>query len=242
MKEKEGGSKSDHMKTIGLLGGMAWESTADYYRIINEEVHRRLGGSHSAQILMYSFDFQLVDTLQHKGDWHVLTNMLVNHAVKLEQSGAELIVLCTNTMHKMAAEIEQAIEIPFVHIADATGMEIVKMNLHTVGLLGTRFTMEEDFYRKRLAATYDLNVIIPTPEEREMIHQTIYTELVTGKFLESSRKKFMEVIGSLEKLGAEGIILGCTEIPLLVKQEHSPIPLFDTSRIHALAAVDAALQ
>jgi len=217
------------MKTIGLLGGMSWESTAEYYRIINEEINRRMGDSHSASILMYSFDFQEIEDLQHQGAWDRMEIMLAEQARKLEQAGAALLLICTNTMHRLAPAIEKAIGIPLLHIADATGQAIVQKQIHTVGLLGTRFTMEGDFYRKRLDERFDLNVIVPTPEEREEIHRIIYGELVT-------------VIGSLGKRGAEGIILGCTEIPLLVKQEHSPLPLFDTTTIHALAGVEMILK
>lgn len=230
------------MKTIGLLGGMSWESTAEYYRIINEEVNRRLGGSHSASILMVSFDFHEIEILQNKEEWNRMETLLAEKARRLEQAGAELLLICTNTMHRLAPAIEKAIGIPLLHIADATGRAIVQKQIHTVGLLGTRFTMEGDFYRKRLDERFDLNVIIPTPGEREEIHRIIYGELVTGKIWTPSREKFIQVIGSLEKRGAEGIILGCTEIPLLVKQEHSPLPLFDTTTLHALAGVEMALQ
>ncbi|HDJ32599.1 MAG TPA: aspartate/glutamate racemase family protein [Bacteroidetes bacterium] len=230
------------MKTIGLLGGMSWESTAEYYRIINEEINRRMGDSHSASILMYSFDFQEIEDLQHQGAWDRMEIMLAEQARKLEQAGAALLLICTNTMHRLAPAIEKAIGIPLLHIADATGQAIVQKQIHTVGLLGTRFTMEGDFYRKRLDERFDLNVIVPTPEEREEIHRIIYGELVTGKIRTPSREKFIRVIGSLGKRGAEGIILGCTEIPLLVKQEHSPLPLFDTTTLHALAGVEMILK
>ncbi len=221
---------------------MSWESTAEYYRLINEEVHRRLGGSHSASILMYSFDFQEIEDLQHHGQWDKLGKMLADKALHLQEAGADALVLCTNTMHLLAPEIESGLDIPLLHIADATGKAVVDKQIHTVGLLGTRFTMEEPFYRERLFDHFELNVIVPVPEEREMIHRVIYQELVTGKIWEPSRAKFIEVIKALEKRGAEGVILGCTEIPLLVKQEHSPLPLFDTTAIHAMAAVDFLLE
>jgi len=230
------------MKTIGLLGGMSWESSIEYYRIINETVKERLGRLHSAQSLMYSVDFAEIEKLQHAGDWEALTQAMVNAAKRLERGGADFLVICTNTMHRMAPEVSAAINIPLLHIADATADAIRDKSLDTVGLLGTRFTMEGDFYRGKLEEDHGLRVLIPTEEGRETIHHIIYDELVQGSIREESREAFLDVIVELKSRGAQGVILGCTEIPLLVKQKDVSIPIFDTSSIHAKAAVDWALR
>lgn len=228
-------------KTIGLIGGMSWESSAEYYKIINQTVNQKLGGVHSCDCLMYSFDFAVIEHLQHEGKWDELTNLMVDAAKKLESGSAELILICTNTMHKMADDVERNINIPFLHIADAAAEEIKKQELKKVGLLGTKFTMEQDFYRKRIEEKYNIEVIIPGEQERQVVHDTIYNELVVGKIVQISKEKYVEIINNLKRNGAEGVILGCTEIPLLVKQEDCDIPLFDTTTIHAKAAVDLAI-
>jgi len=230
------------MKTIGLIGGMSWESSIEYYRIINETVKARLGGLHSAQSLMFSFDFAEIEALQHAGDWDQLSQVMIDAAKKLESGGAGLLVICTNTMHRMADEVQAAVNIPLLHIADAAAQAIKEQNLHTVGLLGTRFTMEGDFYRLRLEQQHGLNVLIPPEEARRTVHRIIYDELVKGEIRDASRNTYIEIIDSLKNRGAQGIILGCTEIPLLVGQEDVPIPLFDTTTIHAQAAVAWALR
>jgi aspartate racemase len=229
------------MKTIGLLGGMSWESSIEYYRIINETVKERLGGLHSAKSLMYSVDFAEIEKLQHAGDWEALTQAMIDAAKQVEKGGADLLVICTNTMHKMAQEVAAAINIPLLHIADAAASAIKAQHLQTVGLLGTRFTMEGDFYRGKLEKDHGLKVLIPDDKGRESVHRIIYDELVKGVIREESRKAYLDVIADLETRGAEGVILGCTEIPLLVKQEYVSIPIFDTTTIHAQAAVDWAL-
>ena len=230
------------MKTIGLLGGMSWESSIEYYRIINESVKKRLGGLHSAQCLMYSVDFADIETMQHAGDWVTLTQSMIDAVHRLEQGGADFLVICTNTMHRMAKEIEANSQIPLLHIADATAEAIRAKGLESVGLLGTRFTMEGDFYRGRLEKGHGLNVLIPDQPDREAVHRIIYEELVLGLIRDSSRKAYVQIIAELQARGADGVILGCTEIPLLVKQIDVAIPIFDTTTIHAEAAVDWALQ
>jgi aspartate racemase len=229
------------MKTIGLLGGMSWESSLVYYRIINETVKARLGGLHSAQCLMYSVDFAEIEALQHAGEWGLLTQQMISAVDHLKQGGADFLVICTNTMHRMADEIEAATRMPLVHIADATAQAIQTQGLKTVGLLGTRFTMEEDFYRGRLQNKHKINVIIPEEAQRQLVHRVIYEELVKGEIRADSRAAFKEVILSLKARGAQGVILGCTEIPLLIQQGDVDLPVFDTTRIHAEAAVDWAL-
>jgi len=230
------------MKTIGLLGGMSWESSIEYYRIINQTVKRQLGGLHSAQCLMYSVDFAEIEKLQHAGSWDALTQAMIDAVHRLEAGGAECLVICTNTMHRMAGEIEAAIQIPLLHIADTTATAIKSMALGTVGLLGTRFTMEGDFYRGRLEKDHGLNVLIPDKSEREIVHRIIYDELVQGKIMETSRQAYLKVIENLQAEGAQGVILGCTEIPLLVRQLDVSIPVFDTTTLHAEAAVAWALE
>ncbi|WP_456458525.1 aspartate/glutamate racemase family protein [Nitratifractor sp.] len=229
------------MKTIGLLGGMSWESSALYYEILNEKVKERLGGLHSARCVMLSVDFAEIERLQMAGDWERAGALLAEEARRIEAAGAEMLLLCTNTMHKLAPQIEAAIAIPFLHIADATGAAIRRAGLRTVGLLGTRFTMEEAFYADRLRKRWGLKVLIPEAADRQIVHQIIYEELVLGIVRDESRRKYLRIIDDLRLRGAEGIIEGCTEIGMLLTPEHTDIPLFDTTRIHALAAVEAAL-
>jgi aspartate racemase len=230
------------MKTIGLIGGMSWESSAEYYRIINQTVKERLGGLHSAQCILFSFDFQEIEQLQHQGEWTKLTDLMIRAAQRLQGAGAELLIICTNTMHKMAQEVQSSVGISLVHIADAAAKAVMEKGLDKVALLGTRFTMEEDFYKKTLREKYKLNVIIPSESDREVIDHVIYTELCRGIMRQSSRKQFKTIIEKLSSNGAQGVILGCTEIPLLINQQDAAIPLFDTTKIHAQAAVEMALQ
>ena len=230
------------MKVIGLIGGMSWESTAEYYRIINETVKERLGGHHSAKILLYSVNFGELVELQRAGRWAEATEFICEAARRVELGGADCILICTNTMHKMAAEVQRAVIIPLLHIADATAMEIKKKGFRRVALLGTKYTMEEEFYKGRLRTKYGFRVLIPSEEDRNIINQIIYDELCLGKVEVESKKLFVQVIGGLENQGAEGVILGCTEISLLIKGEDTPLELFDTTAIHAQAAVDFALK
>jgi aspartate racemase len=230
------------MKTIGMLGGMSWESTLEYYKILNEAVKEKLGGLHSAKILLYSFDFEDIEILQHQQRWDLLEPMLLERAKRLEEAGADMIVLCTNTMHLMANALEANLSIPLVHIADVTAEKIKEQRIHLVALLGTRFTMEGDFYKKRLEERYNIRTIIPDEEDRQIIHNVIYNELCHGDIKESSRTEFLRIIDILLLRGAEGVILGCTEIPLLIKQRDVTVPLFDTTKIHASAAVKRALE
>ena len=229
------------MKTIGLLGGMSWESSSEYYRILNETVKARLGGFHSADCLMVSVDFAEVESLQHQDKWDELTEMMVAAAKRIEAGGAEILLICTNTMHKMAPEMQAAIQIPLLHIADAAGEAIQAQGLQTVALLGTKFTMEGDFYRQRLHEKFGLDVLIPDAADREIVHNTIYDELVKGVLNPASRQAFVKIIAKLQAQGAQGVVLGCTEIPLLIKQADVAIPVFDTTRIHAEAAAAWAL-
>jgi aspartate racemase len=228
------------MRTIGLIGGMSWESSAEYYRIINKEVKNKLGGLHSAKCLLYSVDFDEIERFQAAGDWDQAGERLGNVAFALEKAGADFIVLCTNTMHKVTSHIEEKIQIPILHIADATANQIQKSTIQTVGLLGTSYTMEQDFYKSRIESR-GIKVITPTKQERDMINKVIYEELCVGRIRPSSKKYYEEVMNRLVAHGAEGIILGCTEIGLLVQQEDSKVPLFDTTVIHALEAVHLAL-
>lgn len=230
------------MKTIGLIGGMSWESTASYYRIINEDVKARLGGLHSAKAVLYSVDFHDIEHLQATGNWEEAGRVLAEAGKSLKRAGADFIVLCTNTMHKVADAIEGAAGIPLLHIADPTAVRIKASGIKTIGLLGTRFTMEQDFYCGRLREKHSLNAIVPDSEDREFVHRVIYDELCLGKIVESSRTRYREIIARLVDRGAEGIILGCTEIALLVSQHDSPVPVFDTTRIHGESAVDFALE
>ncbi|MBN2393267.1 MAG: aspartate/glutamate racemase family protein [Anaerolineae bacterium] len=229
------------MKTIGLLGGMSWESSLEYYRIINETVKERLGGLHSAECVMYSVDFAPMEVLQRQGRWREAAQHLVKAAQNVESAGADFVVLCTNTMHIVADDIQAHITIPLLHIADATAQKVSAAGIKTIGLLGTRFTMEEDFYKGHLSHNHGLDVIIPDDEEREIVHGVIYDELVLGEIRPESRAQYLQIIGRLVQSGAEGIILGCTEIGLLIHDEDSHVPLFDTTKIHAVAAVEYAL-
>lgn len=229
------------MKTIGLIGGMSWESSVEYYRIINEEVKRRLGGLHSAKCVLYSVDFEEIERYQTDGAWDKAGELLGNVAYSLEKAGADFIVICTNTMHKVVENIEEKINIPILHIADATAKEIKKSKIHTVGLLGTRYTMEQDFYKSRLESN-GITVITPNAEEREIVNKVIFQELCLGKIQQSSREYYKQVIQRLIDTGAEGIILGCTEISLLIKPEDSIVPLFDTTKIHSIEAVNMTLE
>ena len=228
------------MRTLGLLGGMSWESTLPYYRCVNECVRERLGGLHSAKLVLYSVDFAEIERLQHAGDWTTAGHLLADAAQALERAGAEALVLCTNTMHRVLDTIEAAIRIPVVHIADATARRIRAEGLAKVGLLATRFTMEQDFYRGRLEQ-HGLTVLVPDAADRAEVHRIIYDELCRGVIRESSRVALRAVMAALVSRGAEGLILGCTEIGLLVGAEDTPVPVFDTTRIHAEAAVDWAL-
>ncbi len=230
------------MKTIGLIGGMSWESSLEYYRIINEGVKARMGGFHSAKSILYSVDFAEMETLQHQQKWPEAAQVLIHAAGSVEAAGADFLVLCTNTMHKVAAEIESAVRIPLLHIADATAGVVSGRGLKRVGLLGTRFTMEEDFYKGRLSQKHGLEVLTPGLPDREIVHRVIYEELVVGRIEPSSRSQFKAIIKRLVGEGAEGVILGCTEIGLLIKEKDSLVPLFDTTRIHAQAAVEFALE
>lgn len=225
------------MKTIGLLGGMSWESTIPYYRLINEGVKQQLGGLHSAKILLHSVDFHEIEACQSRGDWKLAGDILAQAALGLQQAGAEGIVLCTNTMHKVADAIETACDVPFLHIADATGRAISQHNMSNVALLGTRYTMEQDFYRGRLQEEFGISTLIPEAADRQRINQIIFDELCLGEFSDASRDYYLSVIERLAQQGAQGVIFGCTEIGLLVPIEMSPLPVFDTAAIHAADAV-----
>ena len=229
------------MKTIGLIGGMSWESSLEYYRIINETVREQLGGLHSARIVMHSFDFAQIAELQNKGDWNQAAKLLADAAKRLEQAGAEVLVICTNTMHKSADHVQENVHIPLLHIADATAEQIKARELKKVGLLGTKFTMEEDFYKGRLSDKHGVEVIIPYEHERQIINQIIFDELCVGQIKQDSKENFRRIMQNLAENGAEGIILGCTEICLLVEQQDVEIPLFDTTTIHATSAARFAL-
>ena len=226
---------------IGLIGGMSWESSAEYYRIINREVRNRLGGVHSARSLMWSVDFGEIERLQHHGDWDELTEQMKDAAVRLERGGADFVLICTNTMHRMADAVAAAINIPLLHIADPTAQKVKAAGFRRVGLLGTAFTMEQDFYKGRLRDAFGLDVLVPEADDRRLVHDVIYKELVAGEVRPESRTAFREIIDRLVRRGAQAIILGCTEIMLLVSAEDSSVPLFDTTTLHAIAAVDRAL-
>ncbi|MFZ6774028.1 aspartate/glutamate racemase family protein [Undibacterium sp. SXout7W] len=229
------------MKTVGLLGGMSWESTAGYYKAINEGVKNKLGGLHSAQIAMFSVDFEPIEKLQHQGDWAGTALILSDAARKIEAAGADFLLICTNTMHKVAPQIQEAIRIPILHIADATAEVLVKNGIKTVGLLGTAFTMEQEFYKGRLLENYGLEVIIPNATDRKIVHAVIYNELCVGKILPTSKIEYLRIIAELAKSGAEAVILGCTEISMLVSQSDTTITLYDTTQIHANKAVEEIL-
>ncbi|PGQ98581.1 aspartate/glutamate racemase family protein [Bacillus cereus] len=228
------------MKTIGLIGGMSWESTSEYYRIINEEIKERLGGLHSAKCLINSVDFEEIERCQSSGDWDGAGEILGNAAYSLQKGGADFIIICTNTMHKVVGKIKAKIDIPVLHIADATAKEIKRKNIQKVGLLGTKYTMEQDFYKSRIEE-HDIKVIVPSEKNRKEINKVIYTELCLGKIVSQSREYYKRVIEELVQKGAQGIILGCTEIGLLIKQENVSVPIFDTTHIHAIEAVKVAL-
>ena len=230
------------MKTIGLLGGMSWESTAGYYSAINEGIKKTLGGLHSAKIVMYSVDFEPIEQLQHAGDWKGTARILSEAAQSIEAGGADFLLICTNTMHKVAPEITAAIQIPVLHIADATAEALVRMGIKKVGLLGTAFTMEQDFYKGRLAEKYGLEVLVPQQAERNLIHRVIYEELCLGLVDADSKASYLKIIGDLADRGAEAVILGCTEIGMLVSQADTKIPLLDTTSVHAQAAVAYATE
>jgi aspartate racemase len=229
------------MKTIGLIGGMSWESTLEYYKIINELVSKKLGGHHSAKIILYSVDFDEVVKPQHQGDWVKLGEMLAEIARRLEACGADLVLICTNTMHKVADYVQKAINIPLLSIIDATAEKIKRAGLKRVGLLGTKFTMEDDFYRTGLER-HGITTVIPDEEDRNTVHRIIFDELCLGVFKESSKEELKKIVKKLKEKGAEGVVLACTELPLLLSQEDCDIPLFDTTRIHAEYAVNFALQ
>lgn len=230
------------MKTLGLLGGMSWESTELYYRYINEETKRLRGGLHSAPIAMVSLDFQEIEEMQHRGDWKAAGEVLVRAARQIEAAGADLLMICTNTMHILAEEVEAAVEIPLFHVADATARRIRDAGLETVGLLGTRFTMEKEFYRGRLEERHDLKVVTPPEADRGVVHRVIYEELCLGEVKETSRGEFGRIVEALGVRGAQGVILGCTEIGMLLRPEDTDRQLFDTTRIHAEEAVALALE
>ncbi|WP_025731852.1 aspartate/glutamate racemase family protein [Carnimonas nigrificans] len=230
------------MNVIGLIGGMSWESSAEYYRILNQGVRDRKGPTVSARCLLWSFDFSEIEALQNQGDWDTLTFKMTQAAKALESGGADVLLICTNTMHRMADDIQAAIGIPLLHIADSTAEKIQESGITTIGLLGTAFTMEQTFYKNRLVEKYGLNVLTPDENDRAEVHRIIYEELVSGITTEESRKIYRDVIARLIERGAQGIILGCTEIMLLVKIEDSTVPLFDTTTIHAQAAVKLALE
>ena len=229
------------MKTIGLLGGMSWESTALYYKLINEGVKEKLGGLHSAKIAMVSVDFQEIEALQDSGQWERAGEILADAAQQIEAAGADFLLICTNTMHKVAPQIENVIGIPLLHLADATARRVKSEGIESVGLLGTRFTMEQDFYRGRLIDKHGLHVVVPSPTDREIVHRVIFDELCRGVVKGESRNAYLEIMKKMRRDGAEAIIEGCTEIVMLVQQHHTDIPLFDTTAIHAEAAVAEAL-
>ena len=229
------------MKTIGLIGGMSWESTSEYYRILNEEIKSRLGGLHSAKCLINSVDFEEIERFQSNGDWDGAGEVLGNAAYSLQKGGADFIIICTNTMHKVVEKIKENINIPVLHIADTTAKEIKRKGIQTIGLLGTKYTMEQDFYKSRIEEN-NIKVIVPVEKNREKLNEIIYTELCLGKITSQSREYYKRVIEELVQKGAQGIILGCTEIGLLIKQEDVLVPIFDTTVIHAMEAVNVALE
>ncbi len=229
------------MKMIGLIGGMSWESSAEYYRIINERVRERVGPTASAPCLLWSFNFAEIEALQHRGDWQGLTTRMIDAARRLEAGGAKALLICTNTMHRMAADVQAAVNVPLLHIADPTAEAIKAAGFRKVGLLGTAFTMEHDFYKGRLADQHGLSVIVPNEQDRATVHRVIYEELVAGQVLPSSRDAYRAIIARLVEDGAEAVILGCTEIMLLVRPEDSSVPIFDTTALHAAAAIETAL-
>ncbi len=226
---------------MGLIGGMSWESSLEYYRIINEAVKEKLGGHHSADCLMYSVDFGPIKDLQFEGNWDKLTDIMIEAGLRLKDGGAEQITICTNTMHMMADDVEQATGLKVIHIADTTAEVIKAKNISKILLLGTRFTMEKDFYKGRLAEKHGIEVLIPEPDDIDIVNDIIYNELVLGSILEESKKEYVRIIEKMVSRGARGVILGCTEIPLLIKQEDCSVPVFDTTTIHAIKTVEYAL-
>ncbi|NGO81342.1 aspartate/glutamate racemase family protein [Streptomyces sp. YC504] len=228
------------MKTIGLIGGMSWESSAEYYRLLNEFTRERLGGLHSARCVLYSVDFAEIEELQVAGEWDAAGKILADAARSVVAAGADMVLICTNTMHKVADAVQDAVPVPLVHLADTTAAAVTSAGMRRIGLLGTAFTMEQDFYRGRLAR-HGLDVLVPGPEERALVHRVIYEELCLGVVREESRAAYRAVIDGLVREGAEGIVLGCTEIELLIGPDHSPVPVFPTARLHAEAAVELAL-
>lgn len=229
------------MKTIGLIGGMSWESTVTYYQLLNQLARQRLGGLHSAELLLWSFDFAEIEALQATADWDTATERMVNAALRLAQGGAECLIICTNTMHKMAEAVQAAVEIPLLHIADATAAAVQQAGLRQIGLLATRYTMEQPFYKGRLVEKHGLKVLVPNEPERTQVHNIIYEELCQGVIRPDSKQQYLTAIEQLINRGAEGIVLGCTEIGLLINQEDVAIPVFDTTPIHAAAAIEFAL-
>jgi aspartate racemase len=229
------------MQVIGLIGGMSWESSLEYYRIINTLIRERLGGQHSAKILMYSVDFHQIEECQQQDRWEDAAGILRDAALRLEKGGADFLILCTNTMHKLAENIQGSVNIPLIHIADATAEELKKVSISVVGLLGTKYTMEQDFLRGHLASKHNIKTIIPASEAREIVHRVIYDELCLGRIEQVSRDMLVQIILDLKGAGAQGVVLGCTELPLLIKPEDVDIPIFDTTAIHARKAVDQAL-
>lgn len=229
------------MKTVGLLGGMSWESTLQYYRLLNQGINKKMGGLHSAKIAMVSVDFQPLEILMQQGEWTELGERLAGAAQKIEKAGADFLLICTNTMHKVAGIVSEAVDIPLLHIADATAERIKAENIQTVGLLGTRFTMEEEFYRGRLLEKHGLTLVIPSPKDRKIVHDVIFEELCQGTIRTESRKDYLRIIDTMHQQGAEAVIEGCTEIGMLVNQDHTTIPLFDTTTLHVEQAVRFAL-
>ena len=229
------------MKTIGMLGGLSWESTASYYRLINRFTNQALGGLHSAKICMYSLDFDEIEKLQINGDWKSAADVLCSAALSIEAGGADFIIICSNTMHKLAGEVEASISIPLLHIADATGEKLVEDNIKCAGLLGTRYTMEQDFYKNRIAENFNIKIIVPETQQQNIVHDIIYSELCLGKIREESRENLADIITLLEEQGAEAVILGCTELSMLIGQQYVDVPLYDTTEIHALNAVAYSL-
>lgn len=230
------------MRTIGLIGGMSWESTVSYYQKINQEIKQQLGGLHSAKIILHSVDFAQIERLQHQGKWLELAEILCEAAQGLERAGADCIVICTNTMHKVADRIQNTTQLPLIHIADATAKVLLADNINKVGLLGTRFTMEQNFYTGRLVDKFAIEVITPPEQDRELVHQIIYNELCLGQINPTSRAAYLNIIQNLYEQGAQGVILGCTEIAMLVGPEDTTVPLYNTTEIHALSAVQFAIQ
>lgn len=229
------------MKTIGLIGGMSWESTVSYYQAINQGIKQALGGLHSAKVVLYSVDFDEIEKLQHTGRWDETADILCNAAQSVEAGGADFLLICTNTMHKVAAQVEASVNIPLVHIADATAETLVADNIKRVGLLGTQFTMEQDFYKGRVTEKYGIEVMVPEAADRQVVHDIIYQELCLGQIKDDSRQEYLRIVNQLHAQGAEAVILGCTEIALLIQQAHTDVPLYDTTRIHSAQAVRLAL-